>query len=246
MQNQKVLEQLGYSPKEAKVYLTSLTMGEAHVSDIADKVKMPRSTVQVVIDRLHADGLMNFYVVRRYKYWVAEDPTILLKKLREREAAVEESIPRLVALKQKAGTKNKIEKQQEILGPLRDVAEGMTQPVLIANKESEIQYVNLAWEKQLGYTSEEVYGEHTRLLKSGQSPQEEYERLSRNLKAGGLFESDAIIDRKKDGTLFTLFTVIFSVSHGNRTFYVQILEECPSASGTSKKHKKSFESVAES
>jgi len=52
MQNQKVLEQLGYSANEAKVYLTSLAMGEAHVSDIAEKAKIPRSTVQVIVERL--------------------------------------------------------------------------------------------------------------------------------------------------------------------------------------------------
>lgn len=225
MQNQKVLERLGYSANEAKVYLVSLAMGEAHVSDISEKIKMPRSTVQVIVERLHEDGLMNFYAMRRYKYWVAEDPTILLEKLKQREVLVEESIPSLIALRQLARTKNKIAKYQEDLGPLRDVADGMMQPVLIINKESEIQYVNHAWEKQFGYTCDEVYGNYTRILKSGKSSQEEYERLWRTLKAGGLFQSDSIIDEKKDGTLFTLFTIIFPVSYGNRTFYVQIIEE---------------------
>jgi len=37
MQYRKVIEQLGYSPKEAKVYMTALRLGEALVSDIAQK-----------------------------------------------------------------------------------------------------------------------------------------------------------------------------------------------------------------
>jgi len=66
MQNQKVLELLGYTSKEAKVYLTVLS-GECYVSDIAARVKMPRSSVQIIADKLHAEGLLNFCSMRRYK-----------------------------------------------------------------------------------------------------------------------------------------------------------------------------------
>jgi PAS domain S-box-containing protein len=246
MQNQKVLEKLGYSRNEAKVYLTSLTIGEAQVSDIADKVRMPRSTVQVIVERLHADGLMNFYVMRRYKYWVAEDPSILLEKLKAYEVLVEESIPRLIALKRKARVKQKIARLQGCLGPLRELADGMSQPVLIADREAEIQYVNQAWEAHVGYTSDEVYGKHVRILKSGQSPPEEYERLWKLLKAGKLFESNALINQKKDGTLFSLFTIIFAVAHGNRTFYIQIYEERANTRFTSEGFKHLFENSADS
>ena len=102
MQNQKVIEQLGYSPKEAKVYLASLSLGEAHISDIADKAKIPRSTAQVIVDRLQKDGLMNFYVMRRYKYWVAEKPERLLDMLKQREAIIETALPKLVAIRQES------------------------------------------------------------------------------------------------------------------------------------------------
>lgn len=227
MQNQKVIEQLGYSSNEAKVYLASLALGEAHISDIAEKVKMPRSTAQIIVERLHEDGLMNFYVMRRYKYWVAEDPSLLLKKLKQREEIVEEAIPNLVALKQKARKRPENFRQLEDLGPLKDVADGMHQPVLVADNEAAIRYVNHAWETLFGYEPEAILGKNTNVLKSGHTPPEEYVRLWQSLKAGKLFESDAIIDRKKDGSLFTLFTIIFPVTYGNRTFYVQILEDRP-------------------
>lgn len=108
MQVQKVIERLGYSPNEAKVYITALSMGECHVSDIASKLKLPRSSVQVIADQLHKDGLLNFYVRKRYKYWVAENPSRLLEKLREREDAVRAVMPQLESLRRGEGGKPQV------------------------------------------------------------------------------------------------------------------------------------------
>src|SRR3989338_10849813 len=98
-QLQKVIEELGYSPNEAKVYLAALVLGEAHVSDIAAKAKMPRTSVQVIVDNLHKDGLMNFYVQRRYKYWVAENPERLLANHKRREEAMRAALQELTAMR---------------------------------------------------------------------------------------------------------------------------------------------------
>src|SRR3989344_8904944 len=99
MQIQKVIEQLGYTLKEAKVYLAALGLGESHISDIAARVKMPRSSVQSIVDGLHKDGLMNFYVQRRYKYWIAENPERLLANHKRREEAMRAAMPELTALR---------------------------------------------------------------------------------------------------------------------------------------------------
>ena len=99
MHIQKVIERLGYTPNEAKVYLTTLELGECHVSDIAGKLKLPPSSVQIIIQKLHKDGLINFYVRKRYKYWVAENPTHLLLRLKEHEDAITLVMPQLEALR---------------------------------------------------------------------------------------------------------------------------------------------------
>jgi sugar-specific transcriptional regulator TrmB len=99
MQFQRIIEGLGFSSKEVKVYLAALALGESHISDIAQKVKLSRSSAQIIMDRLHKEGLMNFYVMHRYKYWVAENPERLLERLKERENELETIIPRLKELK---------------------------------------------------------------------------------------------------------------------------------------------------
>lgn len=101
----KVIEQLGYKPNEAKVYLTALRLGECMASDIATETKLPRTSVQVILDTLHADGLVNSYTKRRYKYWIAENPERFLIALREREAALQAVLPELSAMRRDGGGK---------------------------------------------------------------------------------------------------------------------------------------------
>ena len=108
MNAQKVIEQLGYTAKEAKVYIAALSLGECHISDLAAKLKMPRSSVQSILDTLHKDGLINFYVQRRYRYWVAESPERLLKLLQEREASVSAALPALSDLRKGSSTKTSV------------------------------------------------------------------------------------------------------------------------------------------
>lgn len=227
MQNQKVIEQLGYSPNEAKVYLASLALGEAHITDIAAKVKMPRSTVQVIVERLHESGLMNYYIMRRYKYWVAEKPERLLEIEKKHEATIEAALPGLLAIRRASRVNSRkgdvfLEKSLELL---KTYAEASHQPTLITNNDIEIVYVNTAWQEEFGYTLEEVLGQSPSLFKSGKTPKSVYEDMWKALKSDKLFQSDKIVDQRKDGTFLNLLTTIFTFYHGNRKFYIQMLDD---------------------
>lgn len=225
MQVQKIIEDLGYSPNEAKVYLATLGLGEAHISDIATKVKLPRTSTQVIVDKLHKDGLLNFYVQRRYKYWVAEKPERLLESIKKREEAVREALPALTALKREGLRKRGTSDPGASLGLFRMFADTSVQPMLIANENVEIAYVNAAWEKQFGYLFEEVKGQNPRILQSGKTPAEVYRRMWQNLKAGVMFQSEEIVDRRKDGSYFTMLTTIMPVTHNDHLYYIQILDD---------------------
>lgn len=90
-----VIEQLGYPPNEVRLYLASLDIGEATITDLAEKVGMPRTSVQTIIADMHKRGLMNYYQKKRRRYWVAENPEKLLITLKEREAALKSIMPEL-------------------------------------------------------------------------------------------------------------------------------------------------------
>jgi len=225
MQVQKIIEGLGYSPNEAKVYLATLSLGEAHISDIAAKVKLPRTSTQVIVDKLHKDGLLNFYVQRRYKYWVAEKPERLLEGIKKREEAVREALPALAALKREGLRKRGASDPTASLGLFRMFADTSVQPMLIANEKVEIEYVNAAWEQQFGYLLEEVKGQNPRILQSGKTPPEVHKAMWKNLKEGVMFQSEEIIDKRRDGTFFTMLTTIMPVNHNDHLFYIQILDD---------------------
>jgi PAS domain S-box-containing protein len=231
MQYQKVIEKLGYSPREAKVYLASLRMGEAHISDIAEKVNMPRTSVQAIMDRLHADGLVNFYVMRRYKYWVAENPKHILFNLQKKEEILLEAIPALTEIRKMARRKSYNKNSEEVFTRVVNCLSSAVQPTLVADDDCAIQYVNHAWEQLFGYTLQEVKGKETKLLSSGNTDPEVYQNMWRCLNKRHMFQSNKIIDKKKDGSIFSMQTTIFSVKLGETYFFVQILEEIEEVSG---------------
>lgn len=225
MQLQRVIEELGYTAKEAKVYLAMLALGEAHVSDIAEKVKLPRTSVQAIVEKLRVDGIANFYVQRRYKYWVAESPELILASFRKREEAMRAALPAFAALKR---TRVKARLRQidvRNMETLRVLADGSAQSVLIANEHAEIVYVNGPWQAQFGYSLEEVQGENPRILQSGKTPRDVYKRMWESLSAGKMFQSDEIIDKRKDGSFFNLLSTIFPLHRGEHRYFVQILDD---------------------
>ncbi|MBU1238192.1 PAS domain S-box protein, partial [Myxococcota bacterium] len=82
--------------------------------------------------------------------------------------------------------------------------------ILITNTRGEIEYVNTAFEKITGYTQQEVRGKNPRFLKSGEHDAAFYRDIWTTLERGAIW-SGKIINRKKDGTLFTEEAVISPV-----------------------------------
>ncbi|MDR3582689.1 MAG: helix-turn-helix domain-containing protein [Candidatus Pacebacteria bacterium] len=126
MHTRTVIEQLGYSPHEAAVYLAALELGGSTATEIAEKAKMPRTTVNLIIRQLHKKGLMNAYLKRRRKIWTAENPERLLAALKERETALKVILPELQSLRRETGVRptvriyNGIEEIRQILGDILD------------------------------------------------------------------------------------------------------------------------------
>jgi sugar-specific transcriptional regulator TrmB len=102
MQLQTVIEQLGYPPNQAKIYLASLRTGEATVTEIAVKVRIPRTTVSQVLELMQRRGLMHSYTKHNKRYWVAENPDKLELILKEREEAFQSILPNLHTLQKNA------------------------------------------------------------------------------------------------------------------------------------------------
>jgi PAS domain S-box-containing protein len=102
--------------------------------------------------------------------------------------------------------------------------EQVTESVVITDLESRIIYINPAFERATGYSRAELIGRNPRLIKSGLQPQSFYEAMWAALKSGVPWVTNDLINRRKDGSLFTEESVISPIrdASGEVTGYVSV------------------------
>jgi PAS domain S-box-containing protein len=82
--------------------------------------------------------------------------------------------------------------------------------IVITDSDAVIQYVNPAFEQISGYAREEIIGQNPGILKSGRLDDKFYRQMWDTLTSGETW-SGRLINKKKDGTLFTEEAVISPV-----------------------------------
>lgn len=101
--------------------------------------------------------------------------------------------------------------------------EQVAESVIITDRDVRITYVNPAFEQVTGYARGEVIGRNPSLLKSGVQPASLYAAMWVALSNGSPWVGD-LVNRRKDGTLFTEEAVISPIrdSSGAITSYVAV------------------------
>jgi sugar-specific transcriptional regulator TrmB len=92
----KVLENLGLSSIEARVYLALLELGSAVANKIAEKSGIHRRTVYDSLETLIEKGLVSFVIEANKKYYQVEDPKVLLDLAIERKNEINSILPALL------------------------------------------------------------------------------------------------------------------------------------------------------
>jgi len=90
-----VLEELGLSNAEAKIYLAILELGLSKTGKIIDKTKLQSSTVYHVLGSLIEKGLVSHIFKGKVKYYQAESPETFLLFLEEKRRKFMEILPEL-------------------------------------------------------------------------------------------------------------------------------------------------------
>ncbi|MGB9604920.1 MAG: PAS domain S-box protein [Bryobacteraceae bacterium] len=98
--------------------------------------------------------------------------------------------------------------------------------VVITDVQGNIEYVNPKFTELTGYAREEVYGRNPRILKSGHTPPEEYERLWQTILAGRQWRGE-FLNRKKNGELYWESALISPVTDagGRITHFIAIKQD---------------------
>ncbi len=95
----KLLENLGLTKNEAKIYLVLVRIGSASVNEIAKKVDVHRVNIYDVLESLQKKGLISSIIKTNKRYFEAASPELLKKKLEEKEKEIQETknlLPNLI------------------------------------------------------------------------------------------------------------------------------------------------------
>lgn len=90
-----VLQEVGLTANEAKVYLALLRLGSASVNEITRKSGVHRVNVYDVLERLLLKGLISSIIVANKRHYEAADPRELLTLLEAKEQRLRTSLPSL-------------------------------------------------------------------------------------------------------------------------------------------------------
>lgn len=94
----KDLEKIGFSQKEASVYLACLELGETNIQQIAKKSGIRRTTVYDVIESVKKKGFVSSITKNKKTYYYAEDPRAIETSLEEKQETLKRALPELLSL----------------------------------------------------------------------------------------------------------------------------------------------------
>ncbi|MDD5031552.1 MAG: helix-turn-helix domain-containing protein [Patescibacteria group bacterium] len=104
----KLLEQSGFTEKEAGVYLALLELGQGKVNEIAKKTELKRSIIYVILESLIKRGYVSEIPNKKINTYQATDPSIILTKLQITAKNFFEMLPLLRTLSSKGKKRPKI------------------------------------------------------------------------------------------------------------------------------------------
>jgi sugar-specific transcriptional regulator TrmB len=100
--NREILEQIGLSKNEIKVYFALLELDQSSATPIIKKADIPYSKVYPTLDKLIGKGLVSFVIKNNVKYFQANNPENLIefidnkeKQLIEQKKEIQTLIPDL-------------------------------------------------------------------------------------------------------------------------------------------------------
>ena len=83
--NEKLLEEIGLTKGEIKVYLNLLKLGETTSGKIIENAQISSGKIYEILDKLIKKGLASYIVKEKTKYFTASSPKRILDYMKEKE-----------------------------------------------------------------------------------------------------------------------------------------------------------------
>ncbi len=94
----QILEEIGLTANESKVYLSLIELGSSSATQIIQKTGLHRAVVYDLLERLIEKGLVGYAIKDRKKYFESTSPERLKEMLQEKEEKLSEILPHLLEL----------------------------------------------------------------------------------------------------------------------------------------------------
>jgi PAS domain S-box-containing protein len=119
-----------------------------------------------------------------------------------------------------------LKKTEQRLRSLSAAVEQSPVSIVITDLDGNIEYVNPKFTAITGYTFEEVLGRNSRILKSGETSEEEYRKLWETIKSAAAWKG-TFHNRKKNGELYWVSATICAIhdASGAPTHYLAVKED---------------------
>jgi sugar-specific transcriptional regulator TrmB len=138
-----ILEEIGLTKTESKIYLALLKLGQTTTTNIVRESGVHASKVYEFLDRLISKGLVSHVIKSNKKYFSASEPSALKEFLKEKkkqisqqEEKVENILPQLKAIQKSRKDIIKSETYEGLNG-----AKSVYEKILDVLNKSEVQYV---------------------------------------------------------------------------------------------------------
>lgn len=93
--NEQLLEEIGLTKGEIKVYLTLLKLGETTTGRIIEEAQISSGKIYEILDKLIKKGLASYSIKEKTKYFSAASPNRILDYLHEKEKNIKEKAQEL-------------------------------------------------------------------------------------------------------------------------------------------------------
>jgi len=100
---ERILEEIGLTKGETRVYLTLLNLGETTTGKIIEEAQISAGKVYQILDKLAKKGLVGFIIKKKTKYFSAIHPNRIIdllhekeEKLKNKEAEIKKILPSLI------------------------------------------------------------------------------------------------------------------------------------------------------
>lgn len=134
-----VLEDVGLTNAEAKIYLALLELGESKTGSIIDTTKLQSSTIYHTLGSLIKKGLVSFIHKGKIKYYRAESPESINLFLEDKKRKFNEILPELKE-KEKKG---KVKKSAKVFQGVKGIQQAYNDILMTMKKGEDYFFVQV-------------------------------------------------------------------------------------------------------